>query len=268
MHTYAYKVRDPLSRFISAHNEDGDRGLSACYGIRRVIRRALPWMNHSRDCARVHPSVVSELERKARHLRHAPLTLTIIPPHATIHHQTQTYFLASTYADGQPLNWSLIARLPTLAADFSPLMSAMLMSEQASGGKSGKGGGNGGGKGGKGGKGGGSKGGGSGSVASFFGKENSRTCASAHLGCLGGHNKSELKHALLGRPAFLCDLCVCMHLSLYLCLYLYLCMWCTPVHVACTCTCITGIWHHRTRRFWAAQLRTVCTRGKHVRPHT
>ena len=52
-------VRDPLSRFISAHNEVGDRGLSACYGLPRVLRRALPWMNRSTDCPLIHLTVAS-----------------------------------------------------------------------------------------------------------------------------------------------------------------------------------------------------------------
>ena len=51
--------------------------------------------------------------------------LHLLPPHASIHWQTQSYFLSSTDAAGAPLRWDMLARMETVGTADDALQPAL-----------------------------------------------------------------------------------------------------------------------------------------------
>ena len=119
-------VRDPVARFLSALSNHG--GLGACWrpeGSRAYHQKG--------PC----PDVLGQLVGTLRRLAHEPCCtggrlgakgrceLHLLPPHASIHWQTQSYFLSSTDAAGAPFRWDMLARMETVGTTDDALQPAL-----------------------------------------------------------------------------------------------------------------------------------------------
>ena len=110
--TYAFTVvRDPVARFVSGFSDHSTTVHRPTYS--------------GRTGGRLTPSIretVSRLAQHAARLASGRFSVALVPPHATIHFLSQSYFLSGTDAYGEPIQWDLIARLEDIDADLRPVI--------------------------------------------------------------------------------------------------------------------------------------------------
>lgn len=106
-------VRDPVARFLSGYSDHGGSVQRSKMGFSGLIVQS-------------ERELVKELAGHAAELASGRLTMALVPPYATIHSLTQSYFLSGTDARGQPLDWDLIARLENIDGELSDLAAKLL----------------------------------------------------------------------------------------------------------------------------------------------
>jgi hypothetical protein len=107
-------VRNPIERFVSAVNDHG-----ATVGV--------PYLtSDGRRHRETFHAALQRLKNMLYTLDRSRLVVGLVPPHATIHFLSQSYFLSSTDARGVPVQWDLLARLESLPTDLAQVASALL----------------------------------------------------------------------------------------------------------------------------------------------
>lgn len=107
-------VREPVARFISGFNDHG----TSVQRARLDVRGSSVTVSSTQ--------LMRELEQHAADLAKGRFKVALVPPHASIHFLSQSYFLSGTDAHGKPIHWDLIARLEQIDQEMSGIASELL----------------------------------------------------------------------------------------------------------------------------------------------
>ena len=136
-------VRDPLERFLAAHNDHG--GLShrcpagPCPAFPSKLAEVVAeYADRAKRLAALTQPVSMVAEWTPAPARD-PFELSggtdddgdgrflvrLMPPRAFVHEQTQAYFLSATDAQGHPIEWDALVRLDRVGVELPPLLRAI-----------------------------------------------------------------------------------------------------------------------------------------------